>query len=128
MLFQDAFCKFEEVVTAEDSQEFHSTTLEDVRKAARNIEEQLGARQCLRNMRRIEPLIDGLTRYSKVVEVLCNGTPYLPWIWVRMSRPSLSNDLTANVTGPYKANAPGKYRSSRIVLVLIRHANVNSKL
>ncbi|KAF2812552.1 uncharacterized protein BDZ99DRAFT_413355, partial [Mytilinidion resinicola] len=32
-------------------------------------------------MKRIQPLLDGLERYSKVVEVLCNGTPYLPWIW-----------------------------------------------
>jgi hypothetical protein len=84
LLFQDAFCKFEEIVTSDDARNFHSTSLEDVRKAARNIEQQLGARQCLRNMRRIEPFIEGLARYSKVVEVLCNGTPYLPWIWVRM--------------------------------------------
>jgi hypothetical protein len=26
-------------------------------------------------------LLRGMEHYSKVVEVLCNGTPYLSWIW-----------------------------------------------
>lgn len=32
-------------------------------------------------MRRLEPLFKGLENYAKVVDVLCNGTPYLAWIW-----------------------------------------------
>ncbi|KKY13857.1 putative nacht domain protein [Diplodia seriata] len=32
-------------------------------------------------MRRVESLLNGIEHYSKVLEVLCNGTPYLPWIW-----------------------------------------------
>ncbi|KAI8722914.1 NACHT domain-containing protein [Fusarium sp. LHS14.1] len=32
-------------------------------------------------MRRLEPLFTGLGYYSKTIEVLCNGTPYMPWIW-----------------------------------------------
>ena len=85
LAFQDAFNKFEQTVlksSIEDSHNFRSTSLEDVRNAAKEIERQLAARQCLRNMRRIQPFLDGLEHYSKVIEVLCNGTPYLPWIWV----------------------------------------------
>jgi hypothetical protein len=84
LLFKDAFDKLEQTVSANhpiDARDFHSTTLQDVRAAAKQIEQELGARQCLRNMRRIEPFFAGLERYSKVVEVLCNGTAYLPWIW-----------------------------------------------
>ncbi|KAF2001862.1 hypothetical protein P154DRAFT_618946 [Amniculicola lignicola CBS 123094] len=82
--FQASFGKFEKTVnklSKDDCRDFSSTELQDVWKAAREIEQQLAARQCLRNVRRIEPLLNGLETYSKVIEVLCNGTPYLPWIW-----------------------------------------------
>ncbi|KAF2493309.1 hypothetical protein BU16DRAFT_563472 [Lophium mytilinum] len=82
--FQSAFQGFESTVkksSANDVHVFGTTGLQDVRDAAKDIERQLAARQCLRNMKRIQPLLDGLEKYSKVVEVLCNGTPYLPWIW-----------------------------------------------
>src|SRR3954447_19322568 len=84
LVFKEAFDRLEQTVSANhpvDAQNLYSTTLQDVRLAARQIEQELGARQCLRNMRRIEPLLAGLERYSKIIEVLCNGTPYLPWIW-----------------------------------------------
>ncbi|KAJ4303250.1 hypothetical protein N0V90_002143 [Kalmusia sp. IMI 367209] len=32
-------------------------------------------------MRRLKPLFDGMEHYAKVVDILCNGTPFLPWIW-----------------------------------------------
>jgi hypothetical protein len=78
----DAFEKLERAVTTDDAREFHSTTLRDVRDAAKDIETELRARGMVRNMARLEPFFAGLDRYSKVVEILCNGTPYLPWIWV----------------------------------------------
>lgn len=32
-------------------------------------------------MRRLAPLFNGLEHYSRVVDILCNGTPFLSWIW-----------------------------------------------
>jgi hypothetical protein len=83
--FRSSFERFEQTVkvySSTDHRDFTSTTIEDVRKAARQIEQELASRQCLRNMRRLEPFLDGLEAYSKVVEVLCNGTPFVAWIWV----------------------------------------------
>jgi len=83
--FKTSFERFERTVkgySSTDHRDFSSTTLEDVRQAARQVEQELAARQCLRNMKRLEPFLNGLEAYSKVVEVLCNGTPYVPWIWV----------------------------------------------
>ena len=79
---RQAFDNFEKLVTADDARMFESTTIEDVRAAALRIEDQLASRQSLRNMKRLEPFFQGLHRYAKVMDVLCNGTPYLPWIWV----------------------------------------------
>ncbi|KAE8445745.1 hypothetical protein EG329_012924 [Mollisiaceae sp. DMI_Dod_QoI] len=76
-----AFDDLDRTITPVDSRGFHCTTLQHVRKAALEIENQLAARQSLRNMRRLAPLFNGLEHYSKVVDVLCNGTPFLAWIW-----------------------------------------------
>ena len=82
LLFQDAFDRFSDTVSKDDARIFQSTTLQDVRNAALDLENQLSDRKSLRNMRRILPLFSGLERYSNVIDTLCNGTPYLPWIWV----------------------------------------------
>ncbi|CEI70590.1 hypothetical protein FVEN_g920 [Fusarium venenatum] len=76
-----AYDELDRTISFEDKQNFSNTALHDVREAALKIENQLAARQSLRNMRRLMPLFLGLEHYSKVVDVLCNGTPYLPWIW-----------------------------------------------
>ena len=80
----EAFERFRRTVTHTDEVQFQSTTLRDVWKAAREVEARLAAKQSLRNLRRIRPFLDGLDQYSKAIEVLCNGTPYLPWIWVSL--------------------------------------------
>lgn len=78
---REAFEDLEKTVSPADSRDFQVTTLENVQKAALEIENQLAARQSLRNMRRLMPLFSGLGYYAQTIEVLCNGTPYLPWIW-----------------------------------------------
>jgi len=76
-----AFERFAATVTPNDQRIFNNTTLKDVRDEAIQIERQLRARRTQRNMARLEPFLKGVEHYSKVVEVLCNGTPYLSWIW-----------------------------------------------
>ena len=78
---RDAFNDLERALSVGDREYLDNTTLDDVRQAAHHIEDELAARQSLRNMRRLMPLFTGLEYYSKSIEVLCNGTPYLPWIW-----------------------------------------------
>lgn len=80
-LIREAFEDLERTVTPLDAKEFENSTLQNVQKAALEIEDRLAARQSLRNMRRLMPLFNGLDHYSKSLEVLCNGTPFLPWIW-----------------------------------------------
>ncbi|KAI1748344.1 hypothetical protein F4782DRAFT_534453 [Xylaria castorea] len=90
-----AFHELEKYVSPADSVGFESITLDDVRKTALGIENQLAARQSLRNMRRLEPLFSGLKYYSKAIEILCNGTPYLPWLWAPLSMIlKISSDYT----------------------------------
>ncbi|KAF4339743.1 NACHT domain protein [Fusarium beomiforme] len=76
-----AYDELDRTINLADKRDFPNTTLQHVREAALKIENQLAARQSLRNMRRLMPLFRGLEHYSKVVDILCNGTPYLPWVW-----------------------------------------------
>jgi hypothetical protein len=80
-LIAGAFRDLERIATPSDVRSFSNTTLKDVRTAALEVETQLERRQSLCNMRRLEPLFNSLEHYSKPLEVLCNGTPYLPWVW-----------------------------------------------
>jgi len=80
-MLHDAFERFSATVTPDDKRDFANTKLKDVRDEAIRIERQLRARRTQKNMARLEPFLRGMEHYSKVVEVLCNGTPYLPWVW-----------------------------------------------
>jgi hypothetical protein len=79
---EDAFRRFKSTVSPNDALEFDRTDLSAVRTAVREIEKQLAAKGEARALRRLEPFFTGLGHYSEAIGVLCNGTPYLPWIWV----------------------------------------------
>ncbi|GIJ89554.1 DNA-directed RNA polymerase II subunit RPB1 [Aspergillus pseudoviridinutans] len=69
--------------------------MKDVHQTARDIEKALAKNGLLRNMRRINPFLEGLDRYSKAVYVLCDGTPYLPWIWIALEHIDAMEKLIA---------------------------------
>lgn len=77
-----AFESFRESLAPEHRHTFVSTELQDVRDAVRDIQTSQRKRGSAQNLPRIEPLLEGLNKYATVVEVLCNGTPYLSFIWV----------------------------------------------
>jgi hypothetical protein len=81
-IFEKAIEKLKQTISSPDAAAFQATVVEDVWKAAEEIQESQRQRKSLRNMRRVEPFLKGLEKYSKVIEVACNGTSYLPWIWV----------------------------------------------
>lgn len=77
-----AFEEFERTISPTDLRQMRSVTaIQQVREIALEIENQLAARQALRNTRRLAPFLKGLEHYSKAIDILCNGTPFLPWIW-----------------------------------------------
>lgn len=78
---RDAFEDLQRAITIPDRMQLENLALNDVERAALKVEKSLAASQSLRNMRRLAPLFRGLEHYSHTIEVLCNGTPYLPWIW-----------------------------------------------
>ena len=82
--FEKAFNQLKTSVTSTDKDIFQATTLKDVENAAKAIEVRQRERRSMLNMARLQPFLSGLEIYSKAIDVACNGTAYLPWIWVRM--------------------------------------------
>lgn len=69
-------------ISDEDDKLIRTTSLDEVRVAVKQVETQLASRQSLRNLDRLTPYLNAVERYSKAVDPLCNGLPYLPYIWV----------------------------------------------
>lgn len=101
LTFQDAFERFQAIITPEDRRLFETTTLHDVEEEVLSFEKRLAARptsrnmRCLRNMRSLQPYLQSLEQYSKIVDTLCSGTPFLCPIWgpvklmLMVSKPSV---------------------------------------
>ncbi|RFU29393.1 hypothetical protein B7463_g6916, partial [Scytalidium lignicola] len=80
--FQEAYEKFIRSVRPVDAARFENLTIEDIRETALTIEASQAKRRSLRNLRRIEPLLEALGKYGKTIDVLCNQTPYLAFVWI----------------------------------------------
>lgn len=78
----EAYSRFKDTTSLSDARRFQDTRLKDVWDAAKEVEKELGAKSSYRGLRRLNPLLTGLGHYSDALGILCNGTPYLPWIWV----------------------------------------------
>lgn len=80
--FSSAFERLRDTVTKDEARTFSSTSMRDVWSTSKDVERYLESRRKLRGLHRIRPFLEGIEKYSKAVDVLCNGTPYLPYIWV----------------------------------------------
>ncbi|KAJ9503773.1 hypothetical protein H2202_000912 [Exophiala xenobiotica] len=92
-ILNDAFRRLKDSVSPSDALLFQKTELKDVWDAAEEIQNSQRQRQSLQALSRIKPLLDSLQRYSRVIEVLCNGTPYLPWIWLASNYSNIFDKL-----------------------------------
>lgn len=76
-----ALDQLKSTLTPEDVRMFSNTSLEDLWREARRIEQEQGARMDLRCMRRLEPLLRSLESYASVIEVFCQGYAPMAFVW-----------------------------------------------
>lgn len=81
-IVQKSLDQLKSTITQGDTHTFRDTNLEAVWQAAREIEQEQGARLDLRFMRRIEPLLRTLESYAPTIEVFCQGFSPMAFIWV----------------------------------------------
>lgn len=131
MVIRDAFQRLQRTVTEEDAHQFASTELNDVKAAVIEIQNVQRKRQSVQNLRRVDGLLRGIEKYSKVIEVLCNGTPYMPYVWVCISFHGLHTAMLtfegtdkvdasgrAMATQAYLENDSDHMRSFRLLLII----------
>ncbi|KAK7723014.1 Transcription initiation factor TFIID subunit 12 [Diaporthe eres] len=73
--------RFRSELDAEDDRLVRATSLNDVHATIAQTETQLASRQGLRNFDRLSPYINAAERYGKVLEVFCNSSPMVSYIW-----------------------------------------------
>lgn len=79
---QKSLDQLKSTITQGDAHTFRDTNLEEVWHAAREIEQEQGARLDLRFMRRLEPLLRTLESYAPTIEVFCQGFAPMAFVWV----------------------------------------------
>ena len=81
--FDEALLRFKQDLPDHERRDFAIASVEDVYDEIRKIQEWQGKQGLLRNLRRIEPYINGLTQFSKVIEVFVQAKPeIMAFIWV----------------------------------------------
>src|SRR5436190_17913803 len=89
--FEDVLAEFKKGLSADERADFEFTTITDVYNEIARIQKLQEKRGMLRNLRRIEPFITGMVRYSQVIEVFVSAKPnILAFIWVSVIQYILS--------------------------------------
>ena len=94
VIVKKALDQLQSTLTPEDVRLFSNTSLADLWREARKVENEQGARLDLRFMRRLEPFLRSLESYAGVIEVFCQGYAPMAFIWVRSVVESLTMRLT----------------------------------
>lgn len=79
---EDAFDRFEDIIQDLDARAFRVTQLQDVYQAAHVIERDREQNKRMRNLKRIEPLLQILSELAKAIASLCPDIPHVSYIWV----------------------------------------------
>lgn len=87
-IVKKALDQLKSTLTAEDVRMFSNSSLEDLWREARKVENEQGARLDLRFMRRLEPFLRSLESYAGVIEVFCQGYAPMAFVWVGQGRDS----------------------------------------
>jgi len=89
--FERALGRFLGSLDVEEKKSFDRiNTVDDVWTLIESLEEEQGARKSLRNMKRLEPFINALSQYAKVIEVFVQAKPEigsLLWVCCKVSVP-----------------------------------------
>lgn len=73
--FGHALDAFTETLSPSEKKNFQFTTVKDVHCEIGRIQKEQEQKRLLRGLRRIEPFVEGLTRYSSVIEQFVNINP-----------------------------------------------------
>jgi hypothetical protein len=81
--FERVLAEFKSGLKKRDVANFRLTTLSDLEKSMAEIQAEQNRNRRLQNMNRMRPFLDGLKEYGAIVDIFCNSSQILPFVWVR---------------------------------------------
>lgn len=85
--FQKALDKFKSKsgLTLKELEDMEMTTLPDLQKALDAMQKKQQASRSMKHLRRLQPFLDAMKQYSKVVDVFANTSDFVAFVWVHIS-------------------------------------------
>lgn len=83
--FQRALDRFKSKISAEDREDFKSTTLEGLKKSILNIQQNHAAARKLKDMNRLSAFLTAMDQFGKIIEVFLNTSEFVAFVWVSVT-------------------------------------------
>jgi hypothetical protein len=80
--FERALENFKGTLKNKEKNNFKLTTVEDLQQAIGELQQKQLSERRLRNMNRLKRFVEAMEQYGKVVDVFCNSTELVIFIWV----------------------------------------------
>ena len=81
--FESILEDFKSGLKKRDQENFRLTTLEDLEQTIADIQAEQHGERRLQNLNRLKPFLECLNQYGNVVDIFCNSSQFLPFVWVR---------------------------------------------
>jgi hypothetical protein len=80
--FERVLEEFKKDLKKKDKDNFQMTSLETLNQAIGEIQKQQQSERRMQNMTRLKRFIEAMAEYGKVIDTFCNGSQFVPFIWV----------------------------------------------
>ncbi|KAF8429162.1 hypothetical protein EV426DRAFT_210872 [Tirmania nivea] len=80
-VFDDALREFKKQLPAKDLAYFEAVGLQDVEETIKKIELEQRAKRRMQNLTRIQPFLQVIAQYGKVIEVFLNASTLIAFVW-----------------------------------------------
>jgi len=74
--------QFKRDLKKKDKDNFQMTSLESLQQAIGEIQKKQLTERRMKNMTRLKKFIEAMNEYGKVLEIFCNSSQFVPFIWV----------------------------------------------
>lgn len=96
-IFETALSDFKTSLTPEENEDFKMTDLAALKQVLSKIQKDQENRRSMMYMKRLEPFLNAMETYGKVIEVFLNTSNILAFIWVRKHAKRWKISLTNRV-------------------------------
>lgn len=114
-LFEKALEEFKKTLKKKDKENFSFSTFADLEKTIGDLQAKQHSQRRQQALIRIKPFLEAMEQYGKVVEVFCNASAFVAFIWV--SRPytrrysNLSYLSYLRITAHFDTRGPSSFYS-----------------